>query len=104
MHIMALEPISAASIHKSLPSVCICIPPIVTRQRLGRYVAAETNTRNNVRIVGGVVFNTVHVSKEILWVCLCITLSLLDNGSVNTFPRQQRTVEVVVFFAVRAAS
>jgi hypothetical protein len=46
-------------------------PPIVDRQRLGKHVPAATNTRNNRRIVGRVVFYTVRVvSKEGLWICL----------------------------------
>jgi hypothetical protein len=34
---------------------------------------------------------------------LCIPLSLLGNGSVNTFPRQRRIVDVVLY-AVHVAS
>jgi hypothetical protein len=50
----------------------MCIPFIVARLLLGRHVPAATNTRNNRRIVGGVVFYAVLVvSKESLWVCLC---------------------------------
>jgi hypothetical protein len=33
--------------------------------------------------------------------CLCIPLSLLGNNSVKTFPRQQRIVGGIVFYAVR---
>jgi hypothetical protein len=32
--------------------------------------------------------------------CLCIPISLLGNGCVNTFPRQQKFVGGVVFYAV----
>jgi hypothetical protein len=47
----------------------MCIPPYVVRQLLGRHIPLATNTRNNRRIVGGVVFYKVRVvSKEILWV------------------------------------
>jgi hypothetical protein len=42
--------------------------------------------------------------KESLWVCLCIPLSLLGNGSVNTFPRQRKIVGRVVFYTVRVVS
>jgi hypothetical protein len=62
MHIMAPDPISTAYfIHLC---VCVCIPPIVARQRLGilypffivsqlfgKHVSAATNTRNNRRII-----------------------------------------------------
>jgi hypothetical protein len=61
-------------------------------------------TRNN-RIVGHVIFYAVRVlSKESLWVCLCIPLSLLDKESVNTFPRQRKIVWDVVFYAVLVLS
>jgi hypothetical protein len=39
------------------------------------------------------------VSKESLWVCLCISLSLLGNSSVHTFPRQRRIFGSVFFYA-----
>jgi hypothetical protein len=56
------------------------------------------------RIVGGVVFYTVRdVSKVSLWVCLCIPVSLLGNGRVNTFPRQGRIIGDV-FYTVRDVS
>jgi hypothetical protein len=35
---------------------------------------------------------------------LCIALSLLGNGSVNMFPRQQGMVGGVVFYEVRDVS
>jgi hypothetical protein len=85
-------------LHKFLPlvsvSLCVsllsllgkgsaqCIPPSVARQRLGKHVPAETNARNNRRIVGCVG----------LLVCLWISLSLLGNNSVKTFPRHRRMV------------
>jgi hypothetical protein len=57
-------------LRKSLPSVCT---PIVARQQLGKHVPAGKNTCNNKIIVGCLVFYTVHVvSKESLWVRLCI--------------------------------
>jgi hypothetical protein len=74
-------------------------PSIVARQWLDKHVPRQR------RIVGGVVFYTVRaVSKESLWVCLCIPLSLLGNCSVNTFPRQRRIVGGVVLYAVRVVS
>jgi hypothetical protein len=107
LYIMTTEPISGI-IHKSLPSVfvsvCVshlslldkgsvkCIFLRFARQRLGKHVPAEKGyTRNNRRILE-------HVY---LWICLFILVSLLRNNLVNTFPRQQRIVEGVVFCAVR---
>jgi hypothetical protein len=56
MYIMTLEPISTAYFIN---------PPIVARQRLGKHVPAATNTQNNRRTVGCVVFYKVRViSKE----------------------------------------
>jgi hypothetical protein len=78
VYIMASEPISTAYfINPSHQSVCLYVyPPIVARQRLGRHVPVAVNTLNNRRIVGGVVFYAARVvSKESLWVCLCIPLS-----------------------------
>jgi hypothetical protein len=63
-------------LYKSLSPVCVAAcasPHIVTRQRLGRHVPLAANRCNNRRIVGGVVFYTIRVvSREGLWVCLCI--------------------------------
>jgi hypothetical protein len=67
------ESISTANfINISHQSVCLYVYPlIVARQRLGRHVPAAMNTRNNRRIVGGIIFYTVRVViKEILWVCM----------------------------------
>jgi hypothetical protein len=41
--------------------VCLCIAPIVARQRLGRNVTTVTNTHNSRRIIGRVVFNVARV-------------------------------------------
>lgn len=103
-------------LHKSLPSisvsVCVflllqlgkgsvtCIPLFVARQQLSKHVPLAKNTWNSRRIVGPVIFCVVCVlSKESLWVW-CIPLSLLSNGSVNTFQQQRRIVGTIVFYAV----
>jgi hypothetical protein len=108
-------------LRKSLPSVSVSvcvsllsllgkgsvkyIPHFIARQRLGKHVPAATNTRNNRRIVGRVIFYAVCVlSKESPWVCLCILLWLLGNNSVRTFLRQRRIVGGVIFYAVRVVS
>jgi hypothetical protein len=56
-YIMANESISIAYFinpsHQSY--VCMCIPLIVARQRLGKHVPATTNARSNRRIVGSVI-------------------------------------------------
>jgi hypothetical protein len=89
MYITTLEPISEAyfvnpshqfvSVYASLQSLLgkfsvkyIHIPLFFARQRLGKHVPGEMNTRNNRRIVG----------RVCLWVYLCILLSLLGNNSV----------------------
>jgi hypothetical protein len=77
-------------------------PPIVGRQRLGKHVSAATNTGNSRRIVGRVIFYAVRVLKS-LWDCVCISLSLLGNSPVKTFPRKRRIVGRV-FYAVRVVS
>lgn len=52
-----LYEISAAYFtNPSRQSVCICVPPIVARQKLGRHVSVATDTRNNRRNIGDVVF------------------------------------------------
>jgi hypothetical protein len=82
-----------------------CIPPFGIRQRFGKHVPAATNTRNNRRIVGRIIFYAAHVlSKKNLWVCLCNPLPLLGNNSVKTFPPQRKIVGGVVFYAVRVVS
>jgi hypothetical protein len=92
-------------LHKSLPSVCVCmcIFLIVARQWLDRHVPMATNRCRNRRKVG-VIFYMVHViSKDSLCVCLRIPLSLLGNGSVNTLPQQQIIAESVIFYAIHIA-
>jgi hypothetical protein len=106
---------------KSLPSVrvsvCVsviallrkgsakCIPLFGAWQRLGKHVPAANNIRYNRLIVRRVIFCAVcTLSKESLWVCMCVPPSLLGNNSVNTFPRQRRIVGGVVFYAVRVVS
>jgi hypothetical protein len=85
---MAPEPISMAYfINPSHQSTRMCIPLFIARQVLGKHVPAATNTCNTRRTVERV--------------CLCIPLSLLDNNSVKTFPRQRRIVGGVVFCAIR---
>jgi hypothetical protein len=62
------------------------ISPLIARQQLCKHIPAANVTCNNRRIVGYVVFYAVLViSKESLWICLFIPLSLLGNSLVNTF-------------------
>jgi hypothetical protein len=77
MNIMASELISTAYfINPSHQFVCLHMYPlIVARQQLGKRFRATTNTRKNRRTVGRVVYCTVRVvSKESLWVSLCIVI------------------------------
>jgi hypothetical protein len=88
MYIMAPEPISTSYfINPFRLCVCMCITPSAARQRLGKHVLEATNTCNNRKVVDHVVFCVVRVaSKDSLWVCLCIPLSLLGNGSCKHVP------------------
>jgi hypothetical protein len=92
-YIMASEPISSTYFkNSSHQSVCLYVYPPLALPGNGsgiclasRYIA--TIICNN-RIVERVVFYAVLVvSNESLWICLYILLSLLGNGSVNTFQR-----------------
>jgi hypothetical protein len=74
MYIMAPEPVRTAYfINASQQVLYLCIP-IVARQRLSTHVSMVTNTDNSRKVTECVC----------LWVCLCIPLSLLGNGSVKT--------------------
>jgi hypothetical protein len=70
------------------------IPPFVARQCFDKHVPAAKNTSNN-RTIAGRVF---------LLVYLCSLLSFLRWNSVQTFPRQWRMFEDVVFYAIRVVS
>jgi hypothetical protein len=83
--------------------VCMCSPSIVATQRFSRYVIVPKNTRSSARIVGRIVLYAGLVSKESLWLCVPL-LSLLGNGSLNTFPQKRRIVGRVVFYVVHVIS
>jgi hypothetical protein len=119
MYIMASQPISVVYFINTLISRCLmciplsflgngevkCIPHNVTKQRLGKKISAAKNACNNRRIDWGAVFYTIRVaSKEILWVWLYISLSLLGNDWVNALPLQWRIVGGVVLYAVHGVS
>jgi Zn-finger protein len=80
-------------------SVCGSVyPSIVAWQWLSKHV--PTGTKNCWRrrfLYGPCCVKEVSVG-------LCIPLSLLGNGSVNTFPREQRIVGGVVFYMVHVVS
>jgi hypothetical protein len=78
-------------LHNPLPSVCESV--CVARQRLGKHVPAAKNACSSRRI------GWTRVS-----VGLCSPLSFLGNNSVKMFPRQQRIVGGVVFYAARVVS
>jgi hypothetical protein len=102
MYIMVPEPISTAySINPSNQSVCLYVYPRLLMLGNGSLHMFPRQRR----IVGHVVLYAVRVvSKESLWVSLCILLSLLGNGSVNTFPLKRWIVGHVVFYAVHVVS
>jgi hypothetical protein len=105
MCIMAPDPISTdipsvcASVYLSLLSLqscgsVKCIPQFGARQRLGKLVSAATNTCKNIRIVG----------RVCLWVYLCISLMLLGNNSIKSFPQQRIIVGGIIFCTVCVVS
>jgi hypothetical protein len=117
MYIMVTESVSTAyfiNLSHQPVSVCVfllsllgnglvkCILPYIARQRLSKHMPTATKRRSSRRIVGRVIFSAVRaLSKGVLWVCLCISLSLLGNGSVNTFSRQRGIVVGVIFYVVQ---
>jgi hypothetical protein len=85
-------------------SLCVCMCILSSKGSVKRYRGNEY-ARKNGRIVGRIVFFAVRVvSKESLWVCVCIPLKLLGNGSVKTFPRQRRIVGGAVCYVVHFLS
>jgi hypothetical protein len=86
--------------------VCLYVyPPIVGGQGLGKKVSAAKNAHAKIEELFERRFLCGRYRiKESLWVCLCIPLLLLGNGSVNTFPQQRGIVGGVVFYSVRVVS
>jgi hypothetical protein len=88
---------------RDLHAVCVYVyPPIVARQRLGIQIPAVTNTWNKEEFA----MQSASCQRR---VCGSVGLyvysqSLLGNGSVNTFSREQRHVEGVLFYAVYVVS
>jgi hypothetical protein len=86
--------------------VCMCM--LLSNGRYKRYAVNEYTCNNRIIFllwIVRIVFYAGRVlSKDSLWVCLCIPLSLLSNGSVNTFPRQQGIAGGVFFYAVYVVS
>jgi hypothetical protein len=70
--------------------VCMCSPPFIARQRLGKHVPTATNTHATL--------------EELLEPYVCIPLPLLRNTSIQTYPRKRRIFGSVVFSAVRVIS
>jgi hypothetical protein len=101
--------------------VCMCIPLIVIRQQRSKHFptamntyatvpqlacSPATNTRNNRRIVGCIIFYAIHVVSKKICVSVSVSLSLLllGNNSVNTFPLQQRILGRIIFYTVYVIS
>jgi hypothetical protein len=117
-YVMATEPVSTASASVCL-SVYVSLLALLgkdsdkfilqfdARQRLGKHVPSATNTCNSATAERVILCAVLVLSMESLWVCLCIPLSLLGNGSVKMFPRQRihATVQLLdVSFYVRFVS
>jgi hypothetical protein len=78
----------------------LCVFPIVARQRLGEYFPRG----NEELLEASSSIQSVCISESSLWVCHSISLSLLNNNSLNTCPRQRTAVVGVVFYAVLVVS
>lgn len=88
--------------HATRARICIYFPPIFARQRLCQQVPVATNTHKSIRTADCVIFFAIRaLSKEILCVCLYISLSLQDSNSVKIVPRQRRIVGGIVLYAIR---
>jgi hypothetical protein len=80
---------------------CVCLNVYVARQRLDKTVTAATNTHATLKELLDSSFFAVRVVWKSLWLCLCIPLSSLGNGSANMFPLQRGVGRGVVLYAVR---
>jgi hypothetical protein len=85
----------------TLLSVCLCITP-------HQLLKAWTSLHETWYAYHGAwtyLNGTLHKSLSSVCVSVCVyLLSLLGDGSVKTFPRQQRIVGGVIFYAVRVIS
>jgi hypothetical protein len=75
----------------------------VTRQRLGKNVTAATNTQGLIELLQASFYMWSVSIKRAVCRCLCIPISLLGSGSVNTFLRKF-VVGGAIFYAARVAS
>jgi hypothetical protein len=89
---------------KYLPSICLSVNvsplSLLGNGSVNTFPSARKKP-NNRNIIGRMVFCVVRVvSKEILWISLCIPFSLLNNGLVTILSQQRKSVGSVVFYAV----
>jgi hypothetical protein len=117
MYIMVPEPISTAySINPSHQSVCpsyrcqakarlnISILSMLGTGSVTTFLRQGIQATREELLDPSFSMLSVSYRKEILWIYLCIPVSLLCNNSVKTFPRRGRIVGRVVFNAVRLVS
>jgi hypothetical protein len=107
-------------LHKCLTSVCMsvcvsllslqgngsvkCLFRFGAGQPLGKHFSVATNTLYK-RIIVNKSFSRRSLSyQKSLWVCLCVSLSLLCNNSVKTSPRQRRILGDLICYAVHVVS
>jgi hypothetical protein len=80
-----------------MPSINLCVCMFSFLSLLGNSSAKtlpRQQIRNNRKIIGRIIFCAVRViSKENLWVYLCLPLSFRDIGSANTFPLRRGILE-----------
>jgi hypothetical protein len=83
-------------------AVVKCIASLGTGQQLGDHVSSETIQERAEELEE---FSVRPMSsKEILWVCPYIPLSLLLKNSVSSFPRQRIIIGRVVFYVVHVVT
>jgi hypothetical protein len=97
---MAPEAISVAYFTNPSLSLCVCMcaPPIVARQRLGKHVPVATNTPNGVLLDASFSVRSVSYPMRV-----CGSVCVSCRCKVKTYPCQWRIFRGVVFCAVLAS-
>jgi hypothetical protein len=104
MYVLVPEPIwTAYIINASHKSVCLYV--YVVRRQRGKNITAARNTHTTIAELLDASFSIWSVSyQRRVCGCVCVSLSFLGNGSLNTFPRQRIIVRGLVFYALYVVS